>query len=672
MSSGEFPRRFGRYELLGPLGHGGMGQTFKARVQEAADTEPLVVIKTIHPELARSAKLSRMFIDEAHLVARLAHPNIVEVFDLGESEEGDLYMALEYVDGVDLRQLLEHARDRRLRAPVWFPLHVVSEVLRGLEHAHSQLDAEGRPAPIIHRDVTPSNILLSMEGEVKLSDFGIAVGGARSPSPSQSLAGKAAYMSPELLEGRPLDPRADLFSVGVVLWECLTLRPLFAASADFDSMLAITQGARPPPSRLNPRVSEALDRVVLTALEPDPDRRFESAAQLRVALEAILHAAKPDLSREEVRHTTSVLVGRAHPTEAFLADPAPVSAAEVAAPVTRPLMIPAMSTTRMAPAVLSELVLHSVRATLPPVPVRAARGPQLSLRQRDGRTISPLAPLDALTYLASADIVALSAVEERWLDRERAAFLAGAPDLLSRSQPSEAAVWAELRDHSPLGALAALALQAATGRLFMETPELGQVEIDLSAGRPTFVRTEAPDLRAYLLLSRSGLLPASELESLLLSSFEREERLETLVAGARGADPAQLRSLILAQELAVVLALERGRFWFEASSALRLGDAGKDELAPLLTSAIELGLDAADLERRLRPWLGSRVEPVEGLSTVVAQLPLSPALAQAVDRICQGAPPRMALGEVPGREGHRLLAALYLLLEIGLLRPSSV
>lgn len=676
MSPGEFPRRYGRYELLAPLSGGGMGQTFKARVEGAAESDPLVVIKTIHPELARDAKLSRMFIDEAHLVARLVHPNIVKVFDLAETEEGGLYMALEYVDGVDLRQLLEHASERHLVPPVWFPLHVVSEVLRGLEHAHGQLDAEGRPAPVVHRDVTPSNILLSMEGEVKLSDFGIAVGGTLGLGAGPSLAGKAAYMAPELLEGRPIDARVDVFSVGVVLWESLALRPLFAAAADFDSMLAITQGERPPPSRFHPGVSAALDEVVLTALEPDPSRRFESAARLRSALEALLEVEKPDLTREDVRRAATVLTGRAHPTPDFLGEDTPAAASGPLPVRPRALVIPSASTTRMPVGVLSELVLHSVRATLPPVPVRASRGPRVSLRQQNGRTISPLSPLDALTYLASEDIVAVSVGEERWLDREYAALLAGAPDLLAHAEPAEATVGGELSQTSPLAAVASLALQAASGRLFIESRALGQVEVDVSAGRPTFVRTENLDLRTHLVLSRSGLLPASEVESLLETCFESEQSLESLVARARGVEPAELRSLVLGQELSQVLALEEGRFWFDPSARRRAEAPGKDELAPLLFRAIELGLPAEALERRLRSSLSARLEPVEGLATVVAQLPLATAgaeaVSQALDRVCQGAPPRMAIGEVPGREKHRLLVALYLLHEIGLLRPSPV
>lgn len=673
MSDGTFPRPFGRYELLGPLGRGGMGQTWKARALGPDDTGQLVVIKTIHPELAKDAKLSRMFIEEAHLVARLLHPNIVKVFDLAEGPDGELFMALEYVDGVDLRKILEHASARRLKAPVWFHLHIACEVLRGLEHAHTRVDSEGQPAPVIHRDVTPSNILLSVAGEVKLSDFGIAIRGERAAAPSASLAGKAAYMAPELLEGLALDARADVFSLGVVLWECLALRPLFAAAADFDSMLAITQGTRVPPSELNPEVSPELDRIVLTALEPDPDRRFPSAHALLERLSALLQLERPRLDPEEVRHVTNVLMGLEHPSERFGApetvgaspsSPGPKAAA-------RRLEIPAASTTRMAPAVLSELVLHSVRATMPPTPVRPSRGPQLTLRQTDGRTISPLAPLDALTYLGSRDIVALSVDGERWIERERAALLVGASDLLDPSLPLAPQAAGTLGGTSPLAVLASIALQALNGRLYIDGPENLRAEVDVRAGRPSFVRFNDPNLRTHLLLSRSGLLPASEVESVMEASFRAEERLETLVALARGVEPAKLRSLVLEQELAVVLALETGQYAFDPQSTPRLSETGQYELAPLFLAAVELGLTVEDLERRLLQQLSSRFEPAEGLGTVLAQLPLADACAQAMDRICQGAPPRMAVGEVPGREKHRLLATLYLLREIGLLQPTA-
>jgi serine/threonine protein kinase len=651
-----------------------MGQAFKARLIDQTRPSPTVVIKTIQPGLARSSKLSRMFIEEAHLVARLEHPNIVRVFDLGQTDEGELFMALEHVDGVDLRHLLEYASRHRIEAPIWFYLHVVSEVLGGLAHAHSMVDEHGQPAPIIHRDVTPSNILLSAEGEIKLSDFGIAVRAEQTSSGSKDLTGKVAYMAPELLEGQPQDARADVFAVGVVLWECLALRPLFAAGTDFDSMLAITRGPRTPPSRLNTRVSAELDQIVLTALEPEPSRRFASAAQLRARLVQVLLGERPDFSLEEVRHVANVLMGREHPTRSFAVGDAlasePPPAKAPSTPAARRFDIPASSTLRIAPAVLSDLVLSSVRATLPPVPARASRGPCISVRQGDGRTICPLAPLDALTYLASQDVVAVSADGQTWLDRETAVRCAGAADLLASSHPLDVQLAGDLGPVSVLSIIASIGLQAMTGRLRLDTQEAGSFEIDVVDGRPTFVRTEEPNLRTYLVLTRCGLLPAAEIDAMLEACWTSASPLEARVAEARGILAPQLRSLILKQELACALAAEHGRYSFDAGATPRRLEVGSDELAPLLLGAIELGLSVEELQRRLAPSLAARLEATAALPTVLAQLPLGKATLAALTGLFTRAPSNLMLGEIPAAELHRFLSALYLVREIGLVQVS--
>lgn len=226
------PRRFGRYLLFDRIGRGGMADIYLARLETEIGAARRVVVKQILPELSRDPRFARMLIDEAKLVSGLRHANIVQVLDLGREGER-LFIAMEYVEGFDLDQLLRALSRRRIALPAEFALFVVREVLAALDFAHRATDEEGRPRGIVHRDVSPSNVLISFEGEVKLCDFGIAkalgmpaVASAEPGSSGEagsgkrsSIAGKAAYMSPEHARGEELDARADVFSAGIVLHE---------------------------------------------------------------------------------------------------------------------------------------------------------------------------------------------------------------------------------------------------------------------------------------------------------------------------------------------------------------------------------------------------------------------------------------------------------------------
>ncbi len=310
------PRRYGKYELLERIGEGGMAEAFKARLPGAAGFEKTVVIKRILPHLAESPRFVKMFINEAKLAARIQHQNVVQVFELGEVEGGELFMAMEYVHGLDLRAILELAAEKVLRIPIWFSAHAMFQVLSGLAHAHELIDEDGEPLSIIHRDVTPSNVFVSVLGEIKLADFGVAKAiGSLEPDSTETtlrgqLKGKISYAPPEQIHGEVLDARADVFSAGVVLWECLTQRRLFGGRADFETMLAICEEPRTPPSAFNPSVPPELDAVVLAALEKDREDRFASARDFAAALRDVLQVLRPRLLPTDVRHVLEVLRGK--------------------------------------------------------------------------------------------------------------------------------------------------------------------------------------------------------------------------------------------------------------------------------------------------------------------------------------------------------------------------
>jgi serine/threonine protein kinase len=313
-----FPQSYGKYELLERIGEGGMAEVFRARLPGAAGFEKILVLKRILPHLAKKPDFVSMFVDEAKLAAKIQHQNVVQVFELGEAAGGELYMAMEFVSGVDLRRLLINARDRRLKIPVWFVLHVLGEVLSGLAYAHELVDSDGRALQVVHRDVTPGNIFISWQGEVKLADFGIAKAVGRvSETEAGQVKGNAPFMSPEAIYGRVLDARADVFSAGVVLWASLALRLPFEGASNYETAKKVCEAKREAPSKYNKDVSPELDQVALHALEIQREKRIGSAREFQARLLEIQSKLRPKLLPSDVRHVVDVLSGRKPPDAQF-------------------------------------------------------------------------------------------------------------------------------------------------------------------------------------------------------------------------------------------------------------------------------------------------------------------------------------------------------------------
>lgn len=296
------PRAFGKYLLFDCIGRGGVAEIFLARMTAQLGGARRVVVKQILPELSSDPKVSRAFVREAKLVTRLNHRNIVRVFDLGR-ESGRLYIAMEYVEGYDLNQLLRQLTRRKLGLPAEFALFIIREVLAGLDYAHRARDTHGTPLGVVHRDVSPSNVLISFDAEVALCDFGIArafdreveapIGRVAKPRGNDpegsrvqriSAAGKYAYMAPEHARGDEVDARSDLFVAGMLLWELCAGRRLYrgAEQQQIDQALA----AEIP--KLAPRGlphQERLQAILDRALAADPAMRYQSAHQMLDDLE---------------------------------------------------------------------------------------------------------------------------------------------------------------------------------------------------------------------------------------------------------------------------------------------------------------------------------------------------------------------------------------------------
>lgn len=278
--------RLGNYEPLLQLATGGMATVYVARQIGAAGFERLVVVKRVHPHLLSNREFYDMFRDEARLAAMLHHPNVVAVTDVVESE-GELFLVMEYVDSVALSTLLKTATDKRERLPPAIVVRILLDALAGLHAAHEASDMRGNRLEIVHRDVSPQNVIVGSEGSSRLIDFGVAKARHRlTETKSGSLKGKYGYMSPEQAKAQPIDRRADLFSAGVVLWETLTGSRLFRGENEFDTIRRIAEEPVPPPSTLAPAVPRGVDAVALKALARDRDARFQTGAEFIEALEA--------------------------------------------------------------------------------------------------------------------------------------------------------------------------------------------------------------------------------------------------------------------------------------------------------------------------------------------------------------------------------------------------
>ena len=280
-----------KYRLTEKIGSGGMAEVFRAVGEGPAAFERPFVVKRIHPRLSGKPEFVRMFVDEANISARLIHPNIVQVFEFA-SQDGSYYLVMEPVEGIDMAWLLRRRIDKPSEhlSPA-FVAEVGRQVCRGLEFAHTLAAADGTPLGIVHRDVTPPNIMVSWNGDVKILDFGLARAAQAlrvHQSDSGMVQGKISYLAPELLDGATADPRSDVFSLGVVLHELLAGERLFVGESDFDTLKLVQTMTIPRPSKRNHGVKPALDGIVMRALERDPARRYQSAGEMGDELEALV------------------------------------------------------------------------------------------------------------------------------------------------------------------------------------------------------------------------------------------------------------------------------------------------------------------------------------------------------------------------------------------------
>jgi serine/threonine-protein kinase len=277
-----------RYHLLEKLESGGMAEVFLGEATSVHGFKKRVAIKRVLPHLASHTNFIGMFLDEARLGARLTHANIVSVFDIGKSDNS-FFIVMEFVDGTNLKKIMEALRAKGERFPLKDVIYIAMETCRGLSYAHELLDDDGHPVDLVHRDVSPPNILVSKRGEVKVTDFGLAKARTQLERTDPGVVkGKFSYLSPEVATGQDVDERADIFALGVCIWEMLAGRRLFLGNTDYETVQAVSNADVPSLVGVHPEVDPQFEAVVLKALARDPADRFPTARDLGDALASYL------------------------------------------------------------------------------------------------------------------------------------------------------------------------------------------------------------------------------------------------------------------------------------------------------------------------------------------------------------------------------------------------
>lgn len=311
-------RTLGKYELIARIGKGGMAEVFLARQRGPMNFEKVVVVKTIHPHLSAQKEFIDMLLDEARIAALLKHPCVVDIYELGEDGE-TYFIAMEYLSGQPLLSVLRAGRQKKRPLSIHGTCRIIADVADGLHSAHELKDNTGRKLELVHRDITPGNIIVLYDGQVKIVDFGIAKARGRmaTETNARQLKGKLGYVAPEQIRNEPVDRRADIFALGVVMWEALTYRRLFRGNDPGAVLSDILKKDAPPPSAHRPEIPAALDAICRRALARDPGKRYAEASELYTDLEKFLASAGASLQKRVIADYmgevfTSEIAGHEH------------------------------------------------------------------------------------------------------------------------------------------------------------------------------------------------------------------------------------------------------------------------------------------------------------------------------------------------------------------------
>lgn len=303
-----------KYKVLRKLEAGGMAEVFHAEVESIEGFKKQVAIKRVLPHLSQNKQFIEMFLDEARLSLKFSHANVAQTFSIGMSDN-TYFITMEFIDGVNIRKMMEFYEERGGGVDPAIAAFVMNEVCKGLSYAHNLTGPDGKPLGVVHRDVSPPNILISKQGEVKVLDFGLAKATSQLESTDPGLIkGKFAYLSPEAAHGLDVDKRADIFASGTVLWEMVTGRRLFKGESDYDTVMNVRDAPAPAASSINPSVPPELDTILNKALEKDPNQRYQDGAEMGNDLMKMLFSKQMAVTSYDVAKVVQTIV-EAEPKE---------------------------------------------------------------------------------------------------------------------------------------------------------------------------------------------------------------------------------------------------------------------------------------------------------------------------------------------------------------------
>ncbi len=597
------PTRLGPYELVERLATGGMAEVYLAKRAGPHGFAKQVAVKRILPQLASDPDFVAMFVDEARVTGRLAHPNIVSVFDFGE-EGGELYMAMEYIDGTTGARLIRAAAARSEDIPLEVSIHIALSVLRGLEYAHAACDEHGKPLCLVHRDVSPGNVLIDRSGAVKLTDFGIARAAEfeRRTDVGQ-LKGKLGYMSPEQVVGRELDARSDLFTLGIVLAEMITVRPLFSGGRELDVLLRIRDADVSAIDRNAGRVPDDVRAVLFRALAKDPAQRYPNASSFAEALEEIIRRRRLNVGPSRTAAYVERLGLTGQPADGVAEDTG--------------------ESGRHITAVIDASHVLRSESERPTAPQEASRdvSPRVyRVRSSDGMEMGPMSYPRLVELFATGKAGATTAIA-----RESGTFkLAETYAELSRFVTSPALRWDDEspKDATIQGPIDRRTLPATmfdfvvareTGLLFVRDGARRK-KVYLVEGSPEFVAsTDKSELLGEHLIAQGQVL-RMEVEMALAMLPRFGGRIGDALVGLGVLRPIELFRAIHEQTRHRFLEIYK---WKKGELSFTRGARSQEETFPLGVDPYELisrgvreGYDSAELEEMLAPFDSVVLEPV--------------------------------------------------------------
>ncbi|HOU54523.1 MAG TPA: serine/threonine-protein kinase [Myxococcota bacterium] len=698
-SSQARPRYFGKYLLLEKIGSGGMAEIFKAVLRGAQDVQKVVVIKRILMGYSRDPSFVKMFVEEARITAPLQHSNIVTIYEFDEVD-GQYYLAMELVNGKDLQRIMARVNKMGRAFAPELAVHVTSEVCKALWYAYNARDVHGNPLRIIHRDVSPSNILISYDGEVKVSDFGVAKaatsGGGDGPGQGL-LKGKLGYMSPEQVAGLDLDHRSDLFSLGIILFECLTLKRLFLGRSDLQTLINVRDADVEKRLARHPEIDPALADILRKALAKDRDRRYRNALDFQKDLDDWLFSrghrvgsaqvglflrdlfpeeAEQDLLPLDVEESTGLRSGRALSEVGDGKEGVGRPAASGPVPV---VPEPRRST--------GPVPLPSTQEVSGPLdmPAPATRNTRLDpqnatfrIRDAEGNIFGPISFANMLSLLESRSITEeeyASMNEGEWVRVGDIAAVRGEVQRKSREASRRTLMFEGTVEPRGLVGLAfrVCGQQRLTGMLMLKQGP-NQKEVYVVDGRPKFIYSNLKSelLGEYLVRNRTASREALE-KALALSGKGAVRLGDALVAqGMVGAhELAQVLQVQFRERFLQIFGWTGGWYGFYENTPLPQGVVPMD-LPPIemITEAVRRNFDLSLLRSYLRDSESRRLAPSEGSRIDLQDLKFQPREMRLVHLLDQQPTIEALKKALPATPEQQTLIyrVVFLLVESGIYR----